>query len=386
PGTTHSTVILTATSANGCADTYTHTYAIFPTPLVNFTATPILQFYPSTSVNLNNTTPNASSFNSNWSFGDGQTSTTTFETGHTYSTWGDYIIKLVMSSAYCSDSLMDTIRIIAPIPIANFKGTKEGCRALTVNFESQSQYENFYLWKFGDGNTSNLQNPTHTYFTAGIYDVTLIVSGDGGSDTIVGIDSVNVFDLPQAAFIANPTTVNATIDPVFITNISQSPDATALTYIYDFGDGTALETVSAPSHIYTEAGEYEITLFLTNSNGCRDTFSFTPLIKVEEKSSFEVPNAFTPNPNGASEDGTFDQFATNNDIFHPVVRGIKNYELSIYSRWGELLFESKDTKIGWDGYYRGKLCTQDVYIWKIKATTVDNKNINKAGDLLLLRP
>jgi gliding motility-associated-like protein len=125
---------------------------------------------------------------------------------------------------------------------------------------------------------------------------------------------------------------------------------------------------------------------LTNSNGCRDTFSFTPLIKVEEKSSFEVPNAFTPNPNGASEDGTFDQFATNNDIFHPVVRGIKNYELSIYSRWGELLFESKDTKIGWDGYYRGKLCTQDVYIWKIKATTVDNKNINKAGDLLLLRP
>lgn len=386
PGTTHSTVILTATSANGCVDTYTHTYAIFPTPLVNFTASPQLQLYPATTVALNNTTPNASSFSSSWSFGDGQTTSTTFPPSHTYSTWGDYIIKLVMSSAFCSDSIMDTIRIVAPIPVANFKGTKEGCRALTVNFESQSQYENFYTWKFGDGNTSNLQNPTHTYFTAGVYDVTLIVSGDGGSDTIVGIDSVTVFDLPQAAFIANPTTANATVDPVFITNISQSPDATALTYIYDFGDGTALETGSSPSHIYTEAGEYEITLFLTNSNGCRDTFSFTPLIKVEEKSSFEVPNAFSPNPNGPNESGIYDPFSTNNDIFHPVVRGVKSYELSIYSRWGELLFESKDTKIGWDGYYKGKLCTQDVYIWKIKATTVDDKNLNEAGDLLLLRP
>jgi len=135
-----------------------------------------------------------------------------------------------------------------------------------------------------------------------------------------------------------------------------------------------------------DAGEFEISLITTSVYGCADTFNFVPLIKVEEKSSFEIPNAFTPNPNGASSDGIYDPFATHNDIFHPVVRGVKEYELSIYSRWGELLFESKDTKVGWDGYYKGKLCTQDVYIWKIKATTGDNKTVNKAGDVLLLKP
>ena len=74
-----------------------------------------------------------------------------------------------------------------------------------------------------------------------------------------------------------------------------------------------------------------------------------------------------------------------NDVFHPVLKGIEKYELNIFSRWGELLFVSKDVNIGWDGYYKGKLCTSDVYVWKIIATTIDAKKINKSGDVLLLR-
>jgi gliding motility-associated-like protein len=67
------------------------------------------------------------------------------------------------------------------------------------------------------------------------------------------------------------------------------------------------------------------------------------------------------------------------------VIGVKKYELSVYNRWGELLFESKDPKIGWDGYYRDKLCQQDIYVWKIKATSNAGKAIIKTGDVTLLR-
>ncbi|MCD6066623.1 MAG: Microbial collagenase precursor [Bacteroidetes bacterium] len=386
PGTTFAHVVLTATSAFGCTDDFDHTYSIFPTPQAAFSATPTSQLYPATVVAINNTTPNAGAFTSSWDYGDTQTSSLTFPVSHDYGTWGTYTISLVMSSPFCRDSTTQVVEIIPPIPVAGFKGTKEGCRSLEVSFQSLSQYENNYLWKFGDGNTSNQQNPTHTYNAAGVYDVTLIVFGDGGSDTLVGIDSVTVYDLPQAAFIANPVSVNAATDQVFCTNISVSPDGTALSYIYNFGDNTALETSSDPSHVYQEAGEFQITQIVTNTHGCVDTFVFSPRIKVEEQSSFTIPNAFTPNPNGGSEDGIYDAYAANNDIFHPVIRGVKKYELLIYSRWGELLFQTTDLKKGWDGYYKGKMCTQDVYIWKIVATTVDDKNFNKAGDVLLLKP
>jgi gliding motility-associated-like protein len=97
-----------------------------------------------------------------------------------------------------------------------------------------------------------------------------------------------------------------------------------------------------------------------------------------------MPNAFTPNPSG-SPGGIYDPTNVNNDIFHPVIRGTEKYVFSIFSRWGELLFETKNPEEGWDGYYKGKMCTQDVYIWKIAATFIDGKTYNKTGDVLLLK-
>jgi gliding motility-associated-like protein len=64
--------------------------------------------------------------------------------------------------------------------------------------------------------------------------------------------------------------------------------------------------------------------------------------------------------------------------------GVIEYQLQIYNKWGELLFESKDVNRGWDGYYRGQLCKQDVYVWKVVARFVDGQLFEKAGDVTLL--
>jgi gliding motility-associated-like protein len=380
PGIINNTVVLTATSSFGCAETFTHTYAIFPTPQVSFIATPQTQLFPATTVTITNTTPNAASFTNNWDFDDNQTSTNVFPTTVTYSTWGDYIITLVTSSQFCRDSISDTVRILPPIPIAAFEGTGTGCRPYSITFQNNSQFGSTFTWNFGDGSSSSAVNPTHIYFNPGVYDVTLTVVGDGGTVSIVGIDSVIVYDLPQPAFIATPTTASAGTDPIVLTNISQN----AISYIWDFGDGSPQEVSVSPTHIYEEEGSYQITLIATSADGCVDTFKLASLITINEETSLNVPNAFSPNLSGPSG-GVFDPLSTTNDIFHPVIKGVKNYELSIYSRWGELLFESKDAKVGWDGYYKGKICTQDVYIWKIKASTFDGTQLNEAGDLLLLR-
>ncbi len=66
-------------------------------------------------------------------------------------------------------------------------------------------------------------------------------------------------------------------------------------------------------------------------------------------------------------------------------KGSVAYELNIFNKWGELLFVSKDINIGWDGYYRGQLCQQDAYVWKVKAKFADGSTVVKSGDLLLLR-
>ena len=190
---------------------------------------------------------------------------------------------------------------------------------------------------------------------------------------------IKVFAKPIALFQANPNTVYVPTNPVNCTNLS----AGAISYNWNFGDGST-STETNPSHLYQNPGEYQIYLIATNVGGCVDTFNLPSKIIAELESTIDIPNAFSPNPNGGNG-GTFGSNDTNNDVFHPVIKGLDKYELNIFSRWGELLFVSKDITIGWDGYYKGKLCTQDVYVWKIIATTLDGKKINKTGDVLLLR-
>ncbi len=381
PATLNYTTVLTATSSFGCTDTYSHTYAIFPTPVASLTASPLSQTYPATTVTFNNTSPSAGTYNNQWFFGDTQTSSLVQPGTHTYSTWGNYDVELVVSNTYCSDTARQTVTIIPPVPIANFKGKKSGCRPVTLSFTNLSQYATSYLWDFGDGSGSSvLPNPTYTYYNPGTFTVTLTANGPGGTNNIVGIDSVTVYDLPVAVFVANPTVIIVPTEAVQLTNLSQNANV----YDWNFGDGSTHSTLPNPTHYYETAGQYQITLIATSPDGCRDTFDLPNLIYAQENSEIQVPNAFTPNPS-ASNGGLYDPLALNNDVFHPVIRGVTKYELSIFNRWGELIFESKDINIGWDGYYKGKLCQQDVYVWKVKVTTNEGQILNKSGDVLLVK-
>ena len=97
------------------------------------------------------------------------------------------------------------------------------------------------------------------------------------------------------------------------------------------------------------------------------------------------PNAFKPNPAGPSGGVPT---RTKNYVFIPYPRnGIKagTYKLQIFNRYGEKIFESTDPEIGWDGYYRGDLCAQDVYVWKCNCIFENGKIYKKIGNVTLLR-
>ena len=104
--------------------------------------------------------------------------------------------------------------------------------------------------------------------------------------------------------------------------------------------------------------------------------------QVKTNAQILFPNAFTPDGNSG---GGYNPGSLDNNIFFPYTAGVVGFRVQIFDRWGELIFESNDLNVGWDGYYRGKLCPSDVYIWKARLELNNGQIINKAGDVTLLR-
>jgi gliding motility-associated-like protein len=176
---------------------------------------------------------------------------------------------------------------------------------------------------------------------------------------------------PNIAFFATPSIIsefNSTVQ--FINNTSNASN-----YSWEFGDGTG-SIESEPNHTYpSEVGNYTVTLTAASPNGCIDSASIA--IVYEEEVIFYVPNSFTPD--GDMYNQTFQPVFTSG--FDPF-----NFSLTIYNRWGELIFESMDATVGWDGTYGGKLVQEGTYTWKInfKAPNNDNK-FEHSGHVTFLR-
>ncbi|MCB0760495.1 MAG: PKD domain-containing protein [Flavobacteriales bacterium] len=381
-GTTDTTytVMLVALSAYGCYDTAFYDITVFATPFANFTATPESQQFPASTIDITDLSV-AGDVNYDWTLGDGSTSGDPELTTHTYTSWGVYTITLEITNGACSSEAQRSVEILPPDPIAEMDIPEQtGCAPLTVHFTSNSQYGAAFEWDFGDGGSSSVENPVYTYYQPGTYDVSLTVTGFDGvtTDVIVIQDAIEVYPVAIAAFTVTPNEVSIPSQPVYCINLSQN----ATSYLWDFHDGTT-STEFNPIHYYQEEGLYDISLIAYNEYGCTDTFLVAEAVHAKALGSIEFPNAFTPNT-GNSSGGVYDPWAFNNDIFFPVYYGVVEYQLQIFNKWGELLFESSDPKVGWDGYYRGQLCREDVYAWKAWVRFVDGEEIKQAGDVTLL--
>ena len=152
---------------------------------------------------------------------------------------------------------------------------------------------------------------------------------------------------------------------------------------WDFGDG-AVSTEEAPVHEYQAPGEYRVSLKVENSAGCTDTTSRSPGVIVLPVGKIRFPDVFQPNENG-SNGGSYDEHDVKNQVFHPYTDGISVYTLQIYSRWGELIFESHDVAKGWDGYRSGKLCDAGVYTYRAFGQFFNGEVFDVRGNVTLLR-
>jgi gliding motility-associated-like protein len=359
-------VSLITTSFFNCLDTTMAGITVHPSPDASFEATPITQMYPERTVTLTNTTPDRN-WDYTWYFGDKTISFDRDPGAHSYPEPDEYILKLVVKGEHCSDSVITMIEILPHPPVAQFMPIQPGCMPLTIQFENTSSYSNSFLWEFGDGAVSNKPNPEYTYYEAGVYKIKLTAWGDGGVDSYS--TSNDVWLLPNAYFETAPRFVYVNDQAVHFFNQSVNGDS----YEWDFGDGTK-STDFNPKHVYTEEGNFDVTLNVWTENGCYDLYVLEEAVLVEPSGKIVFPNAFRPESPIAE-----------NRVFLPaVIDNVDEYHLMIFNRWGELIFESFDKDTGWDGYVDDKMAKQDVYVFKVEGKYTNGMGFLQSGDVTLM--
>ena len=204
-----------------------------------------------------------------WNFGDGTTSVQQ-NISHTYTAPGTYSVNLTVTGPGGSNTVMKTNYITvtsASTPVAAFTGSPlNGGDPLTVHFVDQSAGNiTVRKWNFGDGSTSSQQNPTHTFQNPGLYNVSLTVSGPGGSDTLTKTDYITVtksVKKPVARFDPNLVIKKSPAKVQFTDRSLNNPT----TYLWDFDDGTQ-SSLPNPEHTFTRPGFYSVRLTVSNSAG-----------------------------------------------------------------------------------------------------------------------
>ncbi len=209
---------------------------------------------------------------------------------------------------------------------------------------------------------------------AGNYDVQLIiVSPDGCIDSTTFINALDVKPQPVADFKWSPEPITMFSTEVLFTNYSTGSD----TYQWFFPGATpATSTLEDVSVMYPDgiAASYDVTLIATSNLGCDDTITQTIVIHPEVL--IYAPNTFTP-------DG--DEF---NQSWRVYMEGIDetDFELLVFNRWGEIVFESHDLNFEWDGTYHGKIMPSGTYIWTIRTKDLLNdKKYEYKGSVNILR-
>ena len=259
--------------------------------------------------------------------------------------------------ANTTDQAVVTVTI-NPLPVVSFTVAPDsGCAPLEVTFTNTTDAA--FLggtcdWNLGDGTDGLTECGTleHLYQEPGWYNVTLTITTPAGC--------TDHWTLEGAVLVEEPPTAEFTWTPPYGTDrngtlLFTAEDPNASVFRWDFaGVDSSMARQAAHSFPNELDGSFEVCLWVADRYGCADSLCRTVEVIVP---AVYVPTGFTPDGNGV------------NDVFRPVVRGMvdEDHQLTIFDRWGQVIFDSKDPLEGWNGAYRngGEVLPQGVYSWRL---------------------
>jgi PKD repeat protein len=277
---------LTVTTNNNCTATITKNVIVAPNPLAEFA-------YAANCINIpvqfDDLSQSGTGILTDWSWNFGDPSTGTANQSaqqnpeHIFSSSAStFTVRLIVTnSSGCIDTVYHQVNL-NPLPVVDFSVT-ESCSGDTTQFIS-STFVNTgttseWLWDFGDGNTSVEADPVHIYNSSGTFMVTLVITGTDGC-TNSSTHTITIVAPPMALF--QPSEQQCAGFPVNFDDLSNPAGGEITFWYWDFGDGTDT-TIFAPSnpdisHIYTNQGNYVVSLQIYTVGGCEDNTTQTVII------------------------------------------------------------------------------------------------------------
>ncbi|MDE3254425.1 MAG: gliding motility-associated C-terminal domain-containing protein [Bacteroidota bacterium] len=304
-----------------------------------------------------------------WDFGVTNTLSDTsnlLEPTFTYPDTGTYTVKLIVNpKSTCSDSITRLVKVY-PFFKSDFSITGNPCPNAIINLNAQITNScpptSFYNW-YSNGTLIGTSNTAATsYAQSGKYNIQLVAGNSKGCRDSINKDFIIDNFIP---FAGNDTIIVVGEQIQFNATGGVLYSWTPSTYLN-------LNNLANPVGYYPILDTIQYTVNITSSNGCTGTDDI--IVRVVKQGAYFMPSGFTPNNDGI------------NDRIRPILIGYSklNY-FSIYNRWGELIFNSKNINDSWDGTYKDQKCEMGTYYYIISVTDKNNKTDNFKGDITLLR-
>lgn len=372
--TTTTTYVVTGIDNNGCVNTDTVVVFVFQ-PLTVLMSAPA-SICPGGSAPVSaQASGGDNNYTYSWSPAAGLSSTSSASPTASPATTTTYVVTVNdgCGSASVSDSVVVTVYPTPTVTVT--PDITSGCMPLCVNFTGTSvpSASQSCSWDFGDGNTGTGCTVQHCYGIAGDYSITLnITDGNGCAGSVAVPNLIHVYPLPVAGFTASPMETSILSPGITFTPNCLNCDST----VYMIGHPDSLMiTNSAFTYTFNDTGAFTITQIVYTQYGCTDQTDVVVIIKPDYV--IYVPNAFSPNDDGV------------NDIFLPLGEGIdpQHFDMWIYDRWGNLIYQTNDLYKGWNGKVQGHtdISQIDAYVWKIKCRDRAGNIHNYIGHLSLIK-
>ena len=362
---------VTGRAANTCTSISTASISTLPLPF------PSLSVYPDTRICLNKGLRFEGSGGVNYQWmGPGNIefsgNVVTFTAG-SFAYAGTYTL-LVTDQKGCSNFTTTTI-FLDPLPDGTLLGSvMDACVPFKSEFSyysTQASEQISTQWMVNPtGQTINARNFTLPFTLPGDYIIQGTFTNTLSTCASTASFVVHARQLPLADFNTSPETPVESTDEVLFTNSSIGDQISAWDWYFIDNKGN-ISNQQNTTYFFKDAGTYPVALVVKNIWGCADTV--VKALKIEEDLTIYIPDVFTPNGDGL------------NETFLPVLRSIKHYNLMIFNRWGEKLFETNDLNQGWNGIFNDVDCPNDVYVWKILISATNGQSKVLTGTVLLSR-
>ena len=374
------TAQLSVVTASGCSTSVSRPLSVFRNPDADFSvpATACLPFcHPFSDAS---TSSDGSITAWNWNFSGGNPSTLVQATGTScWSQPGSQNITLQVETEFgCTDTAIRTIQTL-PIPLALISGDTAVCLDSDPPLIQLMGVNSVAPYTFSYTNNGAVQQIVSDITGKAVVAVPTGQSGNFEFE-VTGVTSSSLPPCSSAA--AQKATVVVEAPPLidFSTDAVDCPGSATIRfsnltsnghrYVWDFGDGQS-STELNPQHYFYIGGDYDVQLVATSPLGCAD--SITRTISVNQDFRLWMPNAFTPNNDEL------------NERFYPNVISANTLKLSIFNRWGDLVYQTDDLGAGWDGTYNGQPAAEGAYVFKVDATDLcDNPKVF-TGKFFLVR-